>query len=284
MHCGEILNVKLAIVYSENDPAGKGVSEIIANYLDAEKAKCPLARTCFVLGNGIYLGGYSEETVNFEFLDKTPDPNSDAIIILSRHSSQKKIKTLTVHHTGNPTSRTLGGRPFTLSYSFPALSKALLISYYKEAKRLGLLDNYDIKLEATHHGPTDVKKPLVFIEIGSSIDEWTDPLAREAMARAVINVIKDDIKPCKPVAGFGGGHYPIKFTKMHLEGEYCFGHIIPKYAFNEGVSPEVIEQSIKRCYPKEAEAGVIEKKSLKSAQRKLVQEILEKLGKEVVLI
>jgi D-aminoacyl-tRNA deacylase len=125
----------------------------------------------------------------------------------------------------------------------------------------------------------------VFIEIGSTPEEWRDPKAREAMALAVIDVIRMESLPsCKPVAGFGGSHYPIKFTKLHLDSEFCFGHIIPKYAFNIGVTESVIKQAIIKSYPKEAEIGVIEKKSLKSKDRKLVQEVLESMGKEHVFV
>ena len=39
--------------------------------------------------------------------------------------------------------------------------------------RSSVLD-YEITIEATHHGPTSLKKPLLFIEIGSTEKQWAD--------------------------------------------------------------------------------------------------------------
>ncbi len=278
------MKAKIALAYSIKDPAGKGVAKLLVDYLNGEKTNCQNAVECFVLENNIFLGGYNEDSIELEFVDKTPDPSANAIIILSRHSSESRKKTLTVHHTGNPTERTLGGRPKELAVSFPALSKALLNAYRNKAEALGLLEEYDLKLEATHHGPTTPRKPIVFIEIGSTIEEWKDPKAREAMAQAVIDVLNKELPKCKESSGFGGSHYPIKFTELQLNSEYCLGHIIPKYAFNSGVEDRIIVEALTKSYPRESQIGIIEKKSLRSTDRKNVIKIIESLGKEVLLV
>ncbi len=278
------MKVKISLAYSIKDPAGSGVAKFLVEYLDGEKIKCPKAVECFILNNNTLLGGFLEDTVELEFVDETPDPRADATIILSRHSSESKKKTLTVHHTGNPTERTLGGNPKELAISFPALSKALLNAYRNKAEELGILGEYDLRLEATHHGPTTPKKPVVFIEIGSTSDEWKDPKAREAMALAVITVLGKDLPVCKEVVGFGGSHYPVKFTKLQLNSEFCLGHIIPKYAFNLGIEKRIIIDAFSKTYPKEPEIGIIEKKSLRSADRHEIINTIELLGKKALFI
>ncbi len=94
------------------------------------------------------------------------------------------------------------------------------------------------------------------------------------MAETVLEALKSEPPMCKPAAGFGGTHYPEKFTRIHLEGEYCLGHIIPKYAFQQGVEASVIVQAVEKTYPHPAEVALIEKKSLKSSHKKLIEQVL----------
>ncbi len=278
-------NRQLALAYSIRDPAGKGVAEVLLDLVGGEKAECPHATECYRLSNGVILGGFDADTPFMEMLSSTPDPGAEAVIVLSRHSSASGTKTLTVHHTGNPTTTTFGGRPKELAIAFPQLSRALLAAYKTAAKDAGILGEYDLKLEATHHGPTTVNRPVVFIEIGSGPEEWRDPRARLAMAKAVLSVIASGpARDCTPAVGYGGGHYPAKFTRMHLESEYCFGHILAKYVFREGLDPDVVRQSVMKNHPGLPKVAVVEKKSLKSLERKTLEGILGELGLEVVYV
>ncbi len=271
--------MRVAIVYSINDPVGSSVAPKITEILKSESASCPHAKECKLVAGKYYLAGYEQSMVNFEFLDKTPDPEADVVIVLSRHSSTSGRPTLSTHHTGNPTKEAgLGGKPERLAWSAPPLNKLLLSTYREQAEEMGLLSKYEITLEATHHGPTDNSKPLVFIEIGSTPEEWKNEKAQWAMAYTVAISLETPLPKCRLAAGYGGTHYPRKFTKLHLEEDYCFGHIIPKYAFQKGVSRDVLEQSIIKTWPKKVEIGVIEKKSLKSIYRKQVEKVLSDMG------
>lgn len=275
---------RLAIVYSTRDPAGSGAASRLAEMAGAAPAECPGARACLRLPTGHLLAGYEEDTINLEFLDETPDPGAEAVIVLSRHSASSGRPSLTTHHTGNPTGRTLGGEPRKLAVSAPPLSRALLRAYREEAEARGLLGEYEVTLEATHHGPTRPVKPIVFIEIGSTPDRWRDPRAQEAMAAAVLRVLREGVGDCNPAAGFGEPHYPIKFTRIHLDGDYCMGHIIPRYALQEGVTPEVIRQAIEKTWPRRPETALVHKKSVKSEARRHLIETLEGLGVSVELV
>ncbi len=276
---------RVALAYSTRDPAGRGAARELASMLGAERHECPMARECLLLAGRIALAGFDEDTPFMEFLDETPDPGAEAVVVLSRHSSESGLKALTVHHTGNPTDRTFGGEPRTLAVAYPALSRALLRAYRDAAGEEGILGEYDLKLEATHHGPTRPHKPIVFIEIGSGPSEWSDARAHRAMALAVAHVLETGPSPdCVPAAGFGGGHYPVKFTKVHLDGEYCMGHIIPKYAVREGVDAGVVRQAVEKAYPQPARAALVEKKSLRSAERREIVSALEEIGVTVVYV
>ncbi len=274
---------RVAVVYSVRDPAGRGAAERLLEVAGGDEHECPRATACHRLSTGHMLAGYDADTIEFEFIDSTPDPGADLVIVLSRHSASSGRPSLTTHHTGNPTSKTLGGAPYTLSYSAPPLSRALLRAYREEAEALGLLDEYEVTLEATHHGPTSPRKPLVFIEIGSTPDRWRDPRAHEAMAAAVLRVLRRGVERCQPAAGFGEPHYPVKFTRIHLEGEYCMGHIIPRYALPE-TRPDVVLQAVTKTWPEPASTALIHKKSAKARLREELAGILRSAGVEVEFV
>ena len=271
---------RLALAYSTGDPVGSGVAARLRHIVGAERAECPRAVECFLLRTGQLLAGFRERQTELEFLDETPDPAAEAVIVLSRHASQSGRPTLTTHHTGNPApgEPLLGGRPGELSISAPPLSKLLLATYREEAEARGLLERYEISLEATHHGPTSTGKPLVFIEIGSTPKEWGDPDAQEAMASAVARSLEAPLPECRRAAGFGGTHYPRKFTRLHLETDVCMGHIIPKYAFQKGAGEDAVRQAILKTWPGPAEVAVYEKKSLRAEYRDMVKRVVEALG------
>ncbi len=277
------MTIRLAIAYSTGDPAGAGTAERIIDITGADKSECPKASRCHITPSGVMIGGFAEDTINFEFLDETPDPSVDAVIVLSRHSATSGRPSLTTHHTGNPTSRTLGGSPYTLAWSAPPLSKTLLLRYREAAEARGLLGEYEVTLEATHHGPTGNRKPLVFIEIGSTPDRWRDPHAQEAMAHAVIETLEKGLVECIPAAGFGEPHYPIKFTKIHLESEYCMGHIIPKYALPD-TTRDVVSQAVSKTWPLPPRKAFVQKKAAKASIRNRIIQWLREIGVEVEVL
>jgi len=269
--------LRLALAYSVRDPVGSNASRVIVELTGGDRASCGMAVECFELGN-IYLAGYDIDVIDLEVLDETPDPSADAVIVLSRHRAESGRRSLTVHHTGNPTRSTYGGDPETLSIAYPALSKILLKTYYEKAVETGVIGEYEVVLEATHHGPTGLRKPIVFIEVGSTPEDWRNPRAIRTLAETVVEVLDREPPNCIMSAGFGGTHYPVKFTRLQFESEYCIGHIIPKYAFKNGVGVKVLEQAILNNYPGGATRVLLEKKSLKGEYRRLVESIASSMG------
>ena len=119
-------------------------------------------------------------------------PTAKLIVFISRHSSQSGKPTLSVHAPGNFGDAELGGLPKTLSVS-PALAmqnalKALM--HYKEKLNL----NYEVSFECTHHGPS-LNVPTMFVELGSSAEQWSDLKAAEAVAHSAMYAIANFTAP-----------------------------------------------------------------------------------------
>ncbi len=200
----------------------------------------------------------------------------DFFIIASTHRSEANRKTLSLHPTGNFGKAELGGNSNELSITMPSALKTGLVYLNKNKP-----DDFEAANEATHHGPTDWKKPLVFIEIGSTEKEWT----REDCGKVVAGAIKEICethKKEKPnfenYIGFGGIHYCPSFSKIAIENEkIAFGHVAPKYAvefLNEKIVGEMLEKSA-------AKKALIDWKGLKSEGRNKVIRILENLKVEL---
>ena len=53
--------------------------------------------------------------------------------------------------------------------------KSILMEMKRLAEQKGL--KYDVTLEVTHHGPTELSVPSLYAEIGSTEIQWKDPEA-----------------------------------------------------------------------------------------------------------
>jgi D-aminoacyl-tRNA deacylase len=169
--------------------------------------------------------------------------NPQAYIFLSRHSAESGIASLTAHSTGNFSAETkFGGNAKELGRADPALLKNYLVALWK---RRGRVDDYEITMEATHHGPTSLQKPVLFVELGSSEKYWGDGRAAAVVAEALVESLAEKAIWSKIAIGFGGTHYPEKFTKLLVEDEYAFSFVAPKYAL-EHVDERMVGQMLQR--------------------------------------
>jgi len=286
--------VKYGFAYSIGDLAGSGIAYKLAERLDL---KClnyedpKLKRLCKPAENSSYeidfLGGFVDDVIYLEYLDQY-FKNSDAIIILSRHSSSAAIPSLTVHYPGNPRrDSSHGGKPLELSYTLPSLSTALLRNIYEVANELSLPSGFEISFEATHHGPTSNKRPVIFIEIGSTEKEWRDETLHEAWVKAIEKTLYGKNILCREfVVGFGGSHYSKRFTEMSIEDKYCFGHIISRHSIKELNTNDFLKialESIERSYEK-INLVIAEKKSFTSDKLRVLEDLCKRIGLEVLKI
>lgn len=195
-------------------------------------------------------------------------PEAELYIFASRHAAESGKKALCVHATGNWSQAVVGGNPQELSFTDPSLMKSVFLEMAKEKEKRGLTE-YDLTLECTHHGPTDLKKPSFFVEVGSTQTEWNDMRAIESVVDALLRAPR--VK-WKTAVGFGGGHYPIKLTEIESKTDIALGHICPKY---ETPDFGMIKQAVQKCG---AELLVIEWKGTNQQQHELITEAAEKLG------
>jgi D-aminoacyl-tRNA deacylase len=170
--------------------------------------------------------------------------NPQAYIFLSRHSAESGIASLTAHTTGNFSAEAkFGGTGRELGRADPSLLKNYLMALSKKKRRL---EGYEITMEATHHGPTSLQKPVLFVELGSSEKYWGDKKAAAVVGEALVESLTEKSIWSKVALGFGGTHYPEKFTRMVIEEDYAFSYVAPKYALgsiDEGMFGQMLQRT-----------------------------------------
>ena len=204
---------------------------------------------------------------------------AEAFIFCSRHRAESAKPSLLVHSTGNLGNEALfGGNPQSVSVSAPALVSRALHSLQRE-KEIRSLDEFDISLEVTHHGPTSMNTPLVFVELGSDEEFWLHKDGARAVAAAVMDCVKEPLT-CDAVIGFGGTHYASKFNKLVLEKDYKIGHMAPKYTIDE-LTIDVVKQMISRTIGTVTRA-IVDWKGMNANNKAHLFPILEDLGIDIV--
>jgi D-aminoacyl-tRNA deacylase len=205
--------------------------------------------------------------------------NVDAVIFASRHRSESGEPTLTAHWQGNTTSQAaFGGSPKSLSLADPPRLRAALLALDEacQTEKLG----YAVSLEATHHGPTDLNVPALFVELGSTESEWNDSQAAAAAAEAIWQAATKPV-PGKNAVGFGGGHYCNKQSQALREDGYAFGHILSKYFFEE-YDEEIVRMAFHRTM--DCRTAVIDWKGVRGSDRARLVNTLNEMGVEIVRV
>jgi D-aminoacyl-tRNA deacylase len=164
------------------------------------------------------------------------------LVFASRHSGETGAL-LTAHHTGNVGPAEFGGGPNQLAAAAPGALAAALDAFEANAP-----DGYDVGLECTHHGPTDVGVPSLFVEVGSDEDQWRDPAAATAAARTILSLRTTAPRVERSFVGFGGGHYAPRFTRIVRETDWAVGHILSDWGLDalETLSPALVEQALEQ--------------------------------------
>ena len=195
------------------------------------------------------------------YADNLRDLQADEIIFASRHSSAAGEPALAAHVCGNFGPNDLGGDFGKLSMA----SANTMRNIFKEMVKTDL--DFKVTMEATHHGPyLDV--PSCWIELGSTEPQWKDETAAEFLVNAIFKGLESK-ETTQTAIGLGGNHYCSKFNQY--EGEYAFGHILPKHS-QDNLNKKMVEYMIERTIPK-VDKIFIDKKGL-SGQSK-VQERLK---------
>lgn len=251
-------NPKIAIIISTEDPA----AITIAEQIELMKNKLP---------QHVSIHTVEEQPILVNRLDKTID--ADLFIFATKHSSAAGVPSLTVHHPGNWFANDLGGEKQTLSIA-PALYLAEGLLKLEEANQKQNL-NLQIVQECTHHGPM-FEKPTMFIEIGSSQEQYKNKEYGKIIAETILYLVTENIEKNrhkkKVVFGIGGTHYTPSFKKLILNENYAFGHVCPKYQM-EHLTKEMLQQALEKTVPA-VEEVVIDWKGVGSYKDKVRELIL----------
>jgi D-aminoacyl-tRNA deacylase len=255
----------ILLVASSKDVAGSNIAKHILN-------QYPFSKTGEVFQeNPVYAAEINRKKVHFATLKEEtisaqnlPDNFADLslIVFVSRHSSASGI------------AAELGGLPRKVSVSpATALRDALkALMCFKEEMKL----DYAVCYECTHHGPS-LNVPAMFVELGSSEKQWNDVKAAEAVAHAAMEaVVKFGASERNAVLGIGGPHYNQRFTKMALDGEAIFGHIIPKYAV-QLVDAEILSQCVERTLEK-VDCAILDWKGIRGEDKPKLLAALHEIG------
>jgi D-aminoacyl-tRNA deacylase len=153
----------------------------------------------------------------------------DSFVFLSKHAAESDVLALTCHSTGNFSDAKFGGKNRQVAIPYPEFQKSYLQKLWEHKNDFS---DFQITIEATHHGPTALNKPTIFIEIGTTEKQWTDVTLCNSVAKLVVEVLKEKQKSAPVAICFGGTHYPEKFTKELLQGKHALGTVIPKHSLD----------------------------------------------------
>jgi len=222
----------IAVVISEKDKASVCIGKELMSLQRWEKLGANVYRSedkllYFIEGTHLYHDDIDKEIEKWG--------KAEAIIFASRHSSESKRKTLSVHPIGNFGEAKFGGKSRELVPSSPLLMRNALEILQKKAESV----EYEVCYEVTHHGPY-LSTPAFFIETGSTEREWNDREACKAIAETIIESKKEK---ADVAVGVGGGHYAPRFTDIALHGNIAFGHMIPDYQL-PNIDEEMIQKAI----------------------------------------
>ncbi|MGM5485513.1 MAG: D-aminoacyl-tRNA deacylase [Nanobdellota archaeon] len=243
----------IAIIVSEKDKAGMNIKE--------------------------YLGGLDNlYTIKEDPVGYDPKEHDEELIIFAtKHASRNGRPAFSCHVSGNWGSADLGGKEGSFSLA-PAL---LLKETMSKLKRYS--DEREIFQEVTHHGPS-TEKLSMFIEIGSSEEEWI----KDENGRKIASVIKELLEMLEPfedysgfarwyrqehpdiktALGIGGLHHMPSFDRENL----AVGHCCAKYDLFD-LTEETLERAMKAS-KEDIDIIAVDWKGL-GKEKQRIKEILE---------
>ena len=265
----------IAIVVSRADSASEHIGEALlelGDWTERHDDARPDAD-----GGGTYYRTDGFELRTFDdlhiYLDR-PDAafdDPDCLVVVSRHSGETG-PLLTAHFTGNFGDAEYGGEAGRFARACPNAAKGVVQALARHAP-----DDYEVGTECTHHGPTDVGVPSMFVELGSDEPQWTAPAGARAVARAVLDIRGADADCEKQVVGFGGGHYAPRFGRVVRETGWAVGHVAADWGLEAMGNPASNRDVIRRA----VEASATEYALVEGDRPGLVG-VLEDVGCQVV--
>jgi len=197
---------------------------------------------------------------------------TDLLVFASRHQSEtRKGPVFTAHFTGDVGGPTQRGANGVLARAAPRALKLIV-------QTLANLSNVKVLVEATHHGPSAIKTPSLFVEIGNTKAEWNDEALGDTVARALLELDSRSLGiPCPAAVGFGGPHYAARHADVLLRSDICFGHIFAEYQL-ECLTSEIIREAFEKS---QAQFAYFDRKHM-GGERTRIESTVHRLGFEVL--
>jgi D-aminoacyl-tRNA deacylase len=227
--------VNTAIIVSEKDIAGLNIKENLLELFPFKEQGVFETRPVYVLDN-VKLYTVEQKSIYCEDIDKKID--ADFFLFATKHQAKSGIPSLSVHTQGNWGKAEFGGRDRQLCIAPANYLKTALFKLHE----LSVYNNYEIIQECTHHGPY-LEKPTMFIEIGSSEEQWKNPEQGRIIAKTIISLLTNPVEKSKVAFGIGGLHHTPNFKKVMRIHDIAFGHVCPKYNL-QNLDKEMIHQAI----------------------------------------
>ncbi|CBI15350.3 unnamed protein product, partial [Vitis vinifera] len=185
----------------------------------------------------------SEDHLDKRWEELTGEVVEEAIF-LSKHTAVSNRPSLTVHPIGVPHLRDdevppQGGKPGWAAPPSPRIGPWLRL-LKTIAQSQNLIPEFEVTLEATHHGP-EINSPTMFVEIGSTEEHWK----RQDAAQVVASLIWEGLGlgggvkvgdwnrndgNNKVLLGIGGGHYAPRHMDIVRNDGVWVGHLLSGYA------------------------------------------------------
>ncbi|MDQ3975826.1 MAG: D-aminoacyl-tRNA deacylase [Thermoproteota archaeon] len=278
------MNDQCVLVTSSHDLAGETMSRYLirnGEFANESKRGDANGETYQSLRHkNIQLHIFSGNLLTLENIDDLYS-RADVFVFLSKHRSHSSIPTLTCHFTGNfSADNSYGGNPRQIAISYPSLQKGYLKAITASAKQK--VPEYEVVIEATHHGPTSLNKPVLFVELGSSEKQWADENAAAVICDTLIDILHNGFERCKKVGiALGGTHYPKKFNKLLLESKFGLAAVASKHNL-QAIDEEMLNQMIQKSIENVTHI-VLDSKGL-GREKDRIFKIVEKIPLEIYKI
>ncbi len=181
--------MQFAIIASKRDPAGITIHKALRELFSFSSSGMFDGNQAFINqkekkeneSRKISLCLINAGLIESDELDKKI--GADIFIFASKHRSSSNTKSFAIHSIGNWAEAKAGGKLGVLCPS----SAILQYEIFKSIRKSGRA-GYEITMEATHHGPY-MEKPSIFVEVGSTEEEWNDPENGKIIANAIMQGI-----------------------------------------------------------------------------------------------
>lgn len=256
--------MNLLVAYGE-DPAGSNMARRLAEGMEPDG---DLYR-----GRHYDLAVIPTPAISADWLGGRYD--YDGYVFLSKHAAESGRLALTCHSLGNFAEARFGGRERQVAVPHPQLQRSYMRAL---AARAGEFPEFQITIEATHHGPTALDRPAIFVEVGTTEEQWRDERLCSAVADILHGTLASPAGDAPVAVCFGGTHYPSKFTAELLEGGRALGTVVPRHALpslDEDLLGHILERNAG------ADTALLDWRGM-GPERRRVLEMIEAAGLEAV--